>query len=761
MGETIKKTPTYNERMSGKLLNSKLSDAVSIYDSYQTLHESQAVDRVVLKNERGSSFSVLHMAELLVGNRDAAVGFYRDTIDQVSELPSEMRPNGFVISGLMQGDFKYTQKNRRPSLLRGMQSMNQQFAGAKELIDYARDRLQVPIVYNLSNDDHRIAEDYTIEMMRKMHDYTKDQEQVTYYKQDRLRQHPEWSRHLQFQTDIVFPYCLRLGRRLRSAEEVAALTDGREVEEYFLLYEAVNRLKSGKRPREDGTGIIDHEALEAAYRRGKTDDLYITDDVDMMLKTKGRTYTNMIRHNLNFTGVSMPASHMKSPIRMLGNLAANDQPTPDMLLTQNNQEAVAAGTAEGWVISVGGMTNPTNFLTTKGSANSAAGDITRRLNTTRRRAHPPNATVLEQHDDGRLTLTVFNEKLNEKAYSLKDRLAIALYCDWQTGSITARPDLQVKFMDYIRTRKLGEKSLAIFVGGDIVHGRNYPDFPNESQSTGLMSMDSQIEFVKTMLRAEFANMTPDNIKALESVVIEPGNHEWNSGTKKWHGYSFIDYLEDAFKDLYRSQGLSEEEIRKKVQYQDAIMTPKGEFAKTYSGIGYFGDMGVEVRHFALERGGKGSGSDLPIYQQFEQAVGVGGLKRAIDFNLYGHWHHPQYGVFGDKLAVVGGSLAGLSGYEYERAYRPVISGTVLEIGGGLPPQVEFIAENTLHAHKIKSGPYSDKELRREGYKTDREFDPKQHGIMLPDRFAKSALQKKLLAMMRESSQSTHRVGTLR
>lgn len=51
--------------------------------------------------------------------------------------------------------------------------------------------------------------------------------------------------------------------------------------------------------------------------------------------------------------------------------------------------------------------------------------------------------------------------------------------------------------------------------------------------------------------------------------------------------------------------------------------------------------------------------------------------------MTGHWHHPQYVVFGDRLHIVGGLISGLSDYELKRGYRPTASGTLIHLGGGL------------------------------------------------------------------------------
>jgi hypothetical protein len=367
----------------------------------------------------------------------------------------------------------------------------------------------------------------------------------------------------------------------------------------------------------------------------------------------------------------------------------------------------------------------------------------------------------ERTDDGRHIVTFFNEVLNEKSHSLPERTTIAELCDLQTGSISARPDILAKYLDYIRTRALGERATAMFFGGDLIHGRNYPHFASESQMTGLIAMDSQEAFNTALFQQSFEGVSADELKSLQRVLVQPGNHEWNSGTYKWHGYSFTTYMRNLFERMYARAGFSDEEIATRVKSHEATVTAKGDYATGYGGVEYFGDMGVLIKHFMLERGAKGGGGDLPVYQTEQVANGAGSLMRNLDIFMAGHWHHPQYALLGNKLGLVGGSMAGLSGYELDRGYNPVIAGTLLHIGGGLPPQVEFVSDKALHAHKVSTGGFAESVLRSEGFKDDRNFDPLKHGIFLPDHYPKSALQKKILKLARAASQRTASIAELK
>jgi hypothetical protein len=750
---TEEKPANPNTEIAAELLTRPLGDTPQDLRSIYTA-DQQPIDVVEIETHRPSA-NVLYMSELLIGHKDSAVDFYLDTVDQISHLPENMKPDIAVVSGFLQGDFRNLEKARRSTLVPGLTTMDAQFKYARQMLEKLQDT-GTKVIYNMSNDDRRIAEENTFEVFRKMEHYARDSETISWTTQDRMRRNPQWNTHHQFQVKEVFPFCLRNGRQLYSAEQMTELTNGEiTVEEYFVLFGAKQALESKSRvPTSYETWLKQVESTQ-------NNDLIITDDLNMTITTEGKEYHDSIRHYLGFSPQPMYQNHMKSSVEAVAQLAANGHQTPDMFVTQNNQEEVGVGSQGAWIISTGGLLRARNFLSAPGRRTDARGDVSRRIATTRRRISEPSASMHERTDDGRHIITFMNESLREKSHSLPDRMTIAELCDLQTGSITARPDILAKYLDYIRTRAMGERATSIFFGGDMLHGRNYPHFPSESQMTGLMAMDSQEAFNTAMFQQAFKDTSADELRALEKVLVQPGNHEWNSGTLKWHGYSFTTYMRNLFERMYARAGFSDEEIAARVKSHEATITQKGEYASGYTGVEYFGDMGVLIQHYLMERGGKGSGGDLPVYQTNHFATGGGDLMKNVDIFMAGHWHHPQYGMFGDKLGIVGGSIAGLSDYELKRGYRPTIAGTLMHIGGGLPPQVEFVSEQALHNHTIKTGGFTPEVLEGEGYRDDADFDPIRHGIFLPDSFAKSALQKKVLAMMRSASQRADKISILK
>lgn len=774
-GKKAKEERDHNAEIARALLGRQATEgSEDLFEMYRQLQGDEIkVPEVRMKTGRDGA-NLLFLSELLLGHHHSAPDFFRQVIETLPKLPEGMKPDAIVMSGLLMGDFKFRGTDLRQVLAPSLAGMDAQFREGKRLLDMARET-EIQVIYNMGTEDDAIARDYTVEVFRKMERFAKKkgknpdhdlaQSGVGVTEQLQMQRSPQWLTHLEFQKNVAFPYMLRSGRRLHSDSEMRELTGGEvDVEEYFLLFDAVERMAQHKKLTKAQRKWLE---VENIGERGNSQ-LMITRNLNLTVDTDSSSYTDRIRHHMNFSGAPMYGDHLSAWKDFIRQTSADGVAQGNLNVTQHNHEAVGIqmGSQNGtptWLVSNGGLFRPRLVIDTIGGKSNVAGDPSLRLLATRRRAPTPNATSVERTGDGRTIFTVFNEALMEKSHSIQERVSLVVFCDWQNGSTTSRPDYQIKLMDYVFTRVLGEGPVALMFAGDIIHGRMYPDMPNENQHVGLMQIDSQIEFVKKMIKSVLRDLTPTQIAGIERTSVQPGNHEWQNGTTKMpgHGGTFSDYIVDAFTELYVRAGYSQEDAEKKVRFNAMIATGKGEYFRSFADVQYFGESGVTLQHFTLDRGAKGSTGREPIYQSLQQTTGVGDLKRSIDFELNGHWHHPMWAMFGDKLAVVNGSIAGISGYEYKLGYRAVIGSAILHIGGGLPPQIEFLSESTLIGHKIKNGVWSQAALRDRGFTDDEDWDPVQHGLFMPDSYPKGALQKAVLASIRDASTLEHRHVRLR
>lgn len=719
------------------------SDVREIYDEHA---EKNNVEKISL-SVKGNSEKTLYLSKLLLGNNASDVTFLDKTLDKLADLPKEMKPDVIVVSGIMEGSHKFEQKNRRPGLVFGL---DQQYKSAKVYLDKVHS-LGSSVVYSMSSEDRQIAKEGALETMRNLKGHADAAKgHITYWQQNQMMQDEQFDKILQFQLDVVHPYSMLSGRRLRSADEVSELTNGEvRTEEFILLHEAYEKGLRGEEIPDEHKAVLEMDNIPFP---GKEFSVKFVDDLDLKVTTKGKKrgetedITQMIRSNLQLTDVSLPQNPLAAASSVFRQLRSEGRPTPDGLMVTGQQQVVGVGSGGGeWVMSSGSFIDAQKLLDQRGSVARAGSSPALRHVSTRRSLARPSAEMHELTNDGRHVITIFNEKLMEKSHAVPERRTVAQFTDWQNGSTTARPDLQVKFADLVASRILPDRPTYILTDGDIIHGDIYPAHKTENAHMQLVAADAQQAFVIKMLEKSFEHVSADDLKNLMKVGIVPGNHEWNNGNKDNSAVPNA-YLVEFFKNLLKSKGIEPE--KDQIKGYGSIMTGRGDFFKSWSGVEKdIAGHGVIFKHMLLEKGAKASGDKAPVFQAKTLFEGLSTATKDIDIGLFGHWHHPQYALFGDKLAVVGPALAGISGFEWDRGYGAVMGGTLLHLGGGLPPQIEFINSRALNEYKITKGYFSDKNLATEGFRDDRDFDPGKHGYaQRPTSTTRSALQKALWEM---------------
>lgn len=723
-----------------------------IMDSDENLDEMRTVRR---RRGRNVSQNTLYMSELLVGSKYSDNKFWNETVEQVGSLPDSMKPDEVVVSGLYMGDFGGRKKNSRWMLKTGLRTLNDQFRAGKEKLDQLKE-LDIPVVYNRSDNDTDIIEEMTYAAFGEMLKLAKAHAKVSEDSDDVRRQlsnlekakaNPNWPEYYRFSKYVAFPYCMRAGRFMRSAEDVSKFTDGEYTEpEREILFNAYKTVARGGRLKAKHKAVLDLNALTDSK------DLAIVGDFEHAVNTRGHEYTDLVRHKMQTSNIPL-ANYFRKPEQIRGALAAEDADRYDNIILTGSQEAAGVfrpGNAA--IHSIGSMQDPKRALREDGDILTSTANTIARPIFGRGRFHDPSATAIERTDDGRQIVTIFNKHLMEVSESIPERTTVFMQCDWQAGNIASRPDYQLKQLDMVN-RRLGKGAVVAALGGDMVEGRNYFDFNRESGRTGLGAMDQQIDFVKDMIERSLEQLTKEEIDNL-IVKATVGNHEWNSGTLKVNGYSFADPFIDPYRAAFRAHGYSLDEARRRVAFQDTIETEQGEPVKTYSTLFKVGDMGFELRHFF--GAGKGTGGQPPAFAGYRRQQTQGDLHKNTDVGFFGHYHHPNYMVGGNKLYVGSGALNGLTGFEYEKGLRSASAVVALQVGGGLPPQIEVMGDKYLRDYKIKDGYFSDKEIReRYGFRNDHGADPIRSPYI---EGSKTALQKVSLELGRRAAYSFERTG---
>jgi hypothetical protein len=728
------------------------------YDEKMQVDENLDGMRTVERRRGHSkSQSTLYLSDLLVGSKYSDNTFFNEVVEKVAALPPEMKPDEIVMSGLYMGDFGGRNKNRKWMLHGALRTLNDQFAAGKEKLDQLT-ALGLPVVYERSDNDTDIIEEMTyagmlqLEKLGKQHvkDNADDDDVLRQWTgREKFKANPNWPEYYRFTKYVAFPYCMRTGRMLRTADEVQRDTDGQYNEpEREILFEAHKLMSMGRRLQQKHIEVLDRGALKDSHG------LTIVGDFEHKISIKGQEFTDLVRHRFH-TNTNPLANYIGKPARIRGNLAAEGQDRHDNYVITGQQETAGVFRPDNKAIhSIGAFQDPRKALGEDGDIFTSTANTATKPILGRGRFHDPSASAIERTNDGIQRVTIFNKKLWEVSESIPDRVCVMLQCDWQGGNLAARPDYQLKQLDMVN-RKLSQMAVVLGLGGDMVEGRNYFDFNRESGRTGLGGMDQQVEFIKMMVEESIDQLTRQQLQNL-FVKETIGNHEWNSGTLKVNGYSFADPFIDVYRSAFRAKGFSMQEARDRVQFQDTIITKRGEPVKTYSTTFFIGDMGFELRHFF--GAGRGTGGMPPAFAGHNQSVGLGDTREDIHVGMFGHYHHPNYMLGGNKLYVGAGSLNGMTGFEYERNLRSANAVVSLYVGGGLPPQIEVIGEEYLANYKITDGPFSDKAIREKyGYRNDSAANP-LHSPYIEG--PKTALQRASLELGRQAAWSTHRTGTM-
>ncbi len=698
---------------------------------------------------------VLHLPELHLGHKDSAIDFVLQIIEYIKSLPAEERPTAIVASGLIQGTFKYRQKDRRRTLV--ISDLGEQFKTAKMLIDDL-EQLGIPLIINISDEAVEICRDMTIDVMQLLVNASSSIMEaqtfvrfVPYWRVDQLRQTEAWDTHNDFILEVVYPFCLRSGRDLLEADEMGALT-GRDEHEYFLLYKAYHDQKAGK-PIDpfylDFLENVEQEKLNGKFigkAKGeagniptptKKFDYPIVDGLQLIIEgPSGKTVID-VAHNPRYSKALYSEPFGKTP-DIIAQLMNAGEPVANSYVTQH--QALGAGfqaaTSENgdgiWVESLPPLKGVN--LNQADSALQVAGDSMWKTIATRGQWFRPSVVELGIDGEGRHIVEPRLEKFYDKMSESPDRQVVMHWADWQVGSPTARLDYQVKQIDRLAQLLQQGYKVNLIINGDIIHGNNYKTFTQESRRSNLINIDDQKYMVEFMIVNGLGHLSAKELENL-TVNITIGNHEANSGFA-WPGTSHSDYLSRAFSLLFQKNNL---DPAQKISVAKIARTAQGEHFESSIVKREVAGHGIMAQHQV-----SGSGN-YPILKAIPFISSRPGLFRDTDFFMLGHNHTASWLLFNDLMTIMSGSLAGTSSFDWNRVGIPTVGGVEIHLGAGKLPVVSFSSLKTFAEATVRSGFFSDEQLLTTfNLLTDRGFDPIAHGFGKFPGQPHSALQKVLL-----------------
>ena len=731
------------------------TDALKILKNLHTKHD-QKTKMVTVPIEVDGSFRIHHICEIRIGHQDMDIEELDATIVRLEATLPVNRPQVIVIGGLIQGTFQHVQKERRDTLTTGLKSDNSQLDLAKNILKRISS-LGIKVIVNLSDDDKIWCQNSAAFLYNAIENQNKpisdkSKKSLHFMQLDKMKGNKVWDMAKDFTWTVSLEYQMRTGLRLRSADEILIITKGEvHMEESILLMDAYNRLVNGD------ALTADHAILEVDKipLPGKVfDDFMVVDDCkfEVLIKDKAsgteRSLSIMEKHFFRLTANSMvgdPTSAVRAITAQLNSMKAEK---PDVVFIEHEQQAFVFATDHTLVASLPGM-QKMNIGRRSQFANVQS-DPSHRVMTTRKDVFGGGTMPITFYPDGSFEVFMVDRRLMDKASISDERIKIPFMVDWQNGSVTANADLQAIFMDYTMHHLLPNHPTWIFYGGDHVQGFNYPTHCFESQRVGLVSVDSQKEFVASLIKCALVETPKMHTKEhLKHVGIIPGNHEWNSGHKNL-GVIHCEQIKHAYELAFVHCGVHTPVVpgvrpSPRVEIYDSARDNAGNHYKVWAGQEEIGGYGFRFQHLVVERGTKGQGGP-PIYALKSQLVGNSESFKGVDLLATGHWHSPQVLKMGNVTGMVSGSLAGTSGYEYLKALHATTGCSVLSVGGGLPPSILFLNTEALSRYETK-GFYSKKNLASLGFRNDAGFDRLKHGFARFTGQPQSAIQKFLWSVI--------------
>jgi hypothetical protein len=699
-------------------------------------------------------FRIQHLCEIKLGHQDLACVELEMAVIALETMDKARRPHILVVSGLIQGSFQNWQKRRRLTLVNGLKSDGAQLAIAKKLMARLT-AIGIKVIVNLGEDDKILCENTAYLMLEAMkNDNAPDSKKrsLSYIDMDRLKGSKMYDVVYDFIWYVAIEYMLRIGRRLRSADEVEKISNGAvRMEESIMLFKACQTLAKGELLSSDHASILEVNKIPLP---GKVfNDFTVVDDClfDVLIKNratgKEKRLSIMEKHFFRLTASGMVSDPTKAIRNILAQLNSMGDEKPDVVFLEHEQQPFLFYTGKSLIASTPGMQNSNIYH--NGLHSSVQLDPLHRILTTRKEVVGAGTMPITIFQDGSIEALMSFRHYLEKASISDRRIAIVFFADWHTGSDAAKSDLLVKFMDYCLHGLLPNYPTWLLYGGDMIQGNNYPTHVFENARMGLLSPDLQKKFNKNIICLSLSGAAKkDLIENLKGVRIVPGNHEWNSGYK-WPGVIHCDLMEAAFElGLTKAGVYDPADLDRKtgpiVKVCDSMHDLEGNHFKVFAGHEDIGGYGIDFQHLLVEKGGGQGG--LPIFALKSILNGISGSKKNTDFLATGNWHNPELWKLGNVTATISGSGTGGTGFEHFRALCSTFGATIFLVGGGLAPAVRSLNEESLINWPMR-GFFSEAHLNEFGFKTDASFDRHKHGFARFEGQPQSALQKILWSMI--------------
>lgn len=645
------------------------------------------------------------------------------------------------IQGFFYSTYYHYQTSRRMLTDPTYPTLSSRLQAAKAVIEKLTNA-GIKVVYQMGDEEYYLYKDL-------FRIYTREQEVIgnDFLKREDLRSKYDWIRPIIIQ--YLIPYLIRSG------EDVVNLyTDDSNKTSVTKVCLAIKRYIEGN-PLGDFEDLIKPEFL-------KDTEMFkvVSSYVKQMDEENKKSILNLMSRPTYSRGPysdERSAAIKKAELTDIGQLNVNSSSSDMSIVTDGRtiNMSVPQMIRDEWYEEPGLLS---------GIKESVLGDPTRkRITQVSKEPNYPGGFIITGNIEEKMVILPYFERLREIMEHVQrtgEGLPLIVegkINDWQLGSLTERPDYDIKFLDYLMY-EAGADILSF--NGDLIQGYNYKGFANENRHLGATSITQQMlhfnrmiepyvkdamgvvnydfgpcshlayEIMAHLVKKELINrptgnfgnshtikrgidyktvnldlptsLQPyesiirnklSNIKNLRNISIVEGNHEANSDWD-YKGFDETQLLAQMFEGYKKHSGSDVG-----ISYAEFIANKYGDIMQASASTMEINGYRIFNTHY------EGRGSKSITERAYKWLSGSKGSLPKIDILDFGHYHLFEMAVVRGTLVHCTGHGAGTSGYEYRLGYppkKPIYAYKMFMPDGSV--RLVTIGANFLENYQIKN-PY--------------------------------------------------------
>lgn len=628
----------------------------------------------------------------------------------VSFLEEKIKPNIIVAGGsLIQGDFDGYQSDRKRENIpdAGLNTLGAQIEVYEKLIKRLEGAATDRVFCQLGIEEWKIAMQKAIQVVADYSGITLSGLGTYAIEKVKRIYGDDVMHYLIMQGEIVVPYMYRIGRKLLEAEKVAELI-GDSHDEILLIIFILLFKEFGKPIPKKYNKVVNFEALDGDLKDSKRK--ISPDNLLLQLPKQFNNRTVQIITNSSFSDITQALDPLRTLEENLKDLQSQNVKVSDFVFDFNAEKFVATVLNGGtFVCGLPGCHNIEllgNHMI-KSAHSRIINARSHRQITVRREITKPGIFNVKILQDGRIRFQYVNNRIfdiieaNQNQPEITEKLCYV--SDIQIGSITAREEWFIKFLDYA-LYVWGATHLLI--NGDLIHGYHYPRFASENRPICLVSVDAQKYFTREILRPLFP------APYLKHIDIVLGNHDADIWGADITGRNDLEFLQMFLEELYRHANKDVDVVNwSRIRHMgspnfdgDPMNVPFAWRENVAGGYSY------GAQHTWLPFGG----GRTPLDKQRRWYKNMGNAARGMDVSFGGHNHIFYAGDLNQKFMFQCPGILGGSGYEFARGLMPHSLACLFTFSNKTGIEVELIPMIWLEKYNCVSEYYAskNKDLRR-------------------------------------------------